>query len=82
MKPINPHFLMARRRADHDAARFGHSNLDYPAIARKGKTLPVDLDTPMIPECEELPPIPGWNWDTAILAVCALAATALLFIEV
>lgn len=79
---IDPRYTMARRRADHDAARFGHPHLDYPAIARKGKPLPAELDAPALPECEALPPIPGLNWDTAVLAVCVAAMVTLLFVEV
>lgn len=82
MKNINPSFLMARRRAQHNERRFGHPFLDYPAIARKGKPLHGDLELPPVPERDELPPIPGWNWDTAVLVVCAVAMISLLFIEV
>lgn len=79
---IDPNYLVAKQRAEHNAARFGHPFLEYPAIARKGKPLPVDLDTPPVPERDELPPIPGWNWDTAVLVVCTFAMVTLLFIEV
>ena len=82
MKNINPSFLMARRRAQHNERRFGHPFLDYPAIARKGKPLPVDLEAPLLPERSAPEKIPGWNKDTAILVACALAFLTLLFIEV
>lgn len=82
MKTINPHYALARRRAEHNAARFDHPHLRYPAIARKGKPLPLGLDEPPLHEREVLPPIPGWNWDTAVLVCCAAVAATLLFIEV
>lgn len=81
MKPINPHYLMARRRAERNEAMFGHSYLNYPAIARKGKPIPQDLETPAEPE-RDLSEIPGWNWDTALLVVCVVVMIGLLFIEV
>jgi len=82
MKTINPHYALARRRAEHNAARFGHPHLQYPAIARRGKPLPTDLFEPVIQHREPLRPIPGWNWDTAVLATCAAAMVTLLFIRV
>lgn len=82
MKPINPSYAMARRRAEHNAARFDHPHLRYPAIARKGKPLPFDLKEPPIQQPASLPPIPGWNRDTALLVCCAAVAATLLFIEV
>lgn len=79
---INPHYLLAKRRAEHNAVRFGHPHLEYPTIARKGKPMPVELDAPP-PPAQSLPPeIPGWNWDTAVLVVCAVAMVSLFFIEI
>jgi len=79
-KPINPHWLKARARAEHDEVRFGHVHLNHPAIARKNKPLPPELasDDELLsqPEIKVL----GLRYDRAIYLCLVLAMVCLLFV--
>lgn len=87
MKPINPNWIMARRRAESNAKLFGHPHLEYPTYARRQASPRVQigiLRDPMAPIVIE-PAIhtprlePRHCWQDSALAVASVVAVVASF---
>lgn len=87
---IDPRYTMARRRAEHNAKRFGHPHLAYPTYARRQACPRVQigiLRDPVAPIVIE-PAIhtpqlePRYCWQDSALLVASVAGVVVSFVFV